>query len=380
MLYKRLLFVPILVLAGIFSCLIFVGCGGGGGANQAAVNLDEDFQTLSSAKWTVNAAVSTIDGKLALKSSPGLAAEVQSQSSFLNKSVQFTAASQSWAADTSFGFETAAGELRQAIIVTQGSLGIINKTLPGANEKFVAIPGWNALKDEENVFLLKWTANAVQLYINGELSVEYIGALIPTAQMKVHLIVDDTVNDLLVVDQVKISENDGVDITNDDLAELDSATWTVLKGSLVTTDNGWLVLRSATAQAAEVQSKAAFLNKELEIKAGQSDWKNGTSIGYELTDASGSYKMIINNGQLQIANPGGEESKPIIAWDTLSNQENVYKLRWRQGFVQLLISNMLKETYSGVLLPSQSAKLRFNASGTSTDELRIDYVKVSNLL
>ena len=381
MLYKRLLNALPLILAGVFSCLVFAGCGGGGSTDKAAVNLNEDFQTLTSNKWTVNAAVSTVDGKLSLKTSPGLPAEVQSKTDYLNKSLEFTASSQNWADGTSFGFETTTDVVRQAIIVSKGSLGVMNKTLAGANETFIPIPGWNALKDnEENVFLLKWTAGGVQLLVNGILSAEYNGPLVPTVPLRVHLIADDTANDLLVVDQIKISENAGAVITEDDLTELDSAKWDVVEGSLATTINGWLVLRSATAQVAEVLSEFTFQNKELEVRAGQSNWKPGTSIGYELTDNTGNYNIIVNNGQLQVANPGGQESKPIPAWNLLSGQENIYKLKWRQGTVQLLINDMLKETYSGALLSDKLMKLRFKASGTGTDTLKIDYARVNNLL
>lgn len=379
MLYKRLSSVVILTVSGLIFCLMFAGCGGGSSSNEPASQWSDDFQSLGSDKWMVNAAVSTVDGKLVLKSTPDAAAEVQSQSDYLYKSVQFTAVSDNWATGTSLGFDISIGGLRQAIIVTQGKLGVINKSKPGVNESYTSITGWDALSGNENILLIKWSSAKVELYINGTLAAQYEGTLIPAAAMNVYIAANGTVTDRLVVDQVKISDGAAV-IIEDNLDELDTAEWTVSQGSLATTDNGMLILRSTDQQAAEVQSKSAFLLKELEVRAESSDWDPGTSIGYELTDPAEHYGIVVNNGQLQVANPSGQDNEAIPGWISLSNQMNVYNLKWNQTFVHLLINGILSEVYSGSHTPDKAAKVRFNAGGSSADELRIDYVRVRNRL
>ena len=170
-----------LCVGSIFA--ILAGCGGGGGAGISNTYLSDDFTALSGGTWNVTASVATIGGKLQLTGTSGSGAEVKGSERFLYKYMQALASSHAWSAGTSFGFDSTDGGVRQAIIVEQGQLVVINQSASGTKQAAVTITSWNNIKGSAIPYLIKWQAGKAELYNGSTLLASYEGALVPSISL-----------------------------------------------------------------------------------------------------------------------------------------------------------------------------------------------------
>lgn len=192
--------------------LLFValsGCGEQDVPLKTGELFRDDFNRLDSSKWwAVKGSSYTKDGQLFLESSPKHGAEVQSLQSFRYGSLEFNASSDQWAVDTSIGFEIWSGTVHQAIVVTNGHLGIINQGK--GQEWYKSIPNWNMGKDsigeQINVFKIVWSSRKVELLINGNSAITYQDNLIPDTKMKIRINSSNDYKDRIVVGYVSVMQ------------------------------------------------------------------------------------------------------------------------------------------------------------------------------
>ena len=368
-LFPRLLLV---LVAGLL-CATIAGCGGGAGVSTTY--LSDDFQALSAGTWDVTASVATIGGSLHLNGTSESAAEVKGRERFLYKPMQATASSNAWSAGTSVGFDSTQNGIRQAIIIEQGQLVVINQSASGTKQTAVPITGWNGIKGSTITYLIKWQAGKVELYNGNTLLAGYEGALVPSTSLPARFACD---LGTLTVDQVTISDS-GITLFDDAFDNLNTSIWDVPVGSLVTTSDGKLLIRSTAQVPAEVISKGQFQFKKMEFTA-YGDWGSDTSIGFDMTAAGGHYTIGVMNGKYRVSSPTGVSAEDIPSWASSRSANSPFKIKWSNGFSQLIVNNFLRGSYSGDYLCTGAANARFYVGTAQPGQMLIDSVLVQDFL
>jgi hypothetical protein len=211
----------ILLLICLAFVLVLAGCAGSSptsspdsGKDPAslskgvlAVIFSDQFNTYDTSVWaSVKGAPRVSNGRLILESTPQNGCDCTSIASYLNKQLELKTPSLNWAVDTSIGFETWTPS-HCGIVVTAGTLGIINHQLAGGipdQEAYIAIPNWSSLKSGDNVYQIKWTSGKVELYINGTFSCSYTGNKVPTVKCNIRMNASNDYYDNLQVDYVTV--------------------------------------------------------------------------------------------------------------------------------------------------------------------------------
>jgi hypothetical protein len=171
--------------------------------------LRDDFAGFNTSVWLpIKGAPRAKDGSLVLSSAPGKGEEVQSVERFKFKSLEFKATSETWPVDTSLGFEFWDGPVHRAIVVTNGTLGIIDQGKTGAKETewYSDIPDWDSTKGKATDFTIQWTQKKVELLVNGKAAVTYDGPLIPDQPLRVRISASNDHKDVVKVDYVVVKE------------------------------------------------------------------------------------------------------------------------------------------------------------------------------
>lgn len=145
--------------------------------------------------------------------------EVQSKTAMTHScEFEIKVKSDRWAIDTSIGLEIWTDH-HYAIVITNGNLGIINQSILGAvseQEHYEPIIGWEAIKNSENVFELKWFPSRVELYVNGAFNCQYTGPKVPGVPLKIRLNSSNDLTDRVVIDYVVIRTSSSVETFRDD--------------------------------------------------------------------------------------------------------------------------------------------------------------------
>ena len=192
------------LLTALF-CVTVAGCGARI-APQPTGGLADEFTRLDRSLWAVPKGQPAVDdGWLLLTSTPGKGEEVQSLRSFRYVTIEFKATSQAWPVDTSLGAESWIGSIHQAVVVTNGHLGIINQSKDSPNEWYERIPDWDTIKGQPHLFRLVWNADKIDLFIDGKSALTYEGPLIPDSDLKVRLNASNDAEDTVKVDSVLVT-------------------------------------------------------------------------------------------------------------------------------------------------------------------------------
>lgn len=378
-------FATVLLIGAVLSSLVLGGCDCGG-VNQ--VQYTEDWTYVTAEKWDVRASVKTVDGWLILTSTPGHGAEIQSKETFQFGSTEIRVFSDNtWAVDTSIGWETWVDNMHRAVVLDNGCLGIINQAwsiLP-IDERYPPIPGWDALRNQVNVFRLVWASDRAELYANTEFKLAYPDAVgpgnhppLPEIPMPVRLNASDQYTDALRADYVSVRDGAGTERLRSEFKDLDPAAWSIPKGSSATNWDHRLALSSSGNQGAEIQSKRAYELKTLKVPVYSDSWSPGTSFGFEFWDDAGRHSVIVTEGRLRIFNGASYESVDIAGWDGIKAQENLFTLVWSSDRVELYMNDAQSASavYTGSSIPRMPLLLRFNASSSHDDELRVGELSV----
>ena len=150
-------------------------------------------------------------------------------------------------------------------------------------------------------------------------------------------------------------------------------------GSLVTTYDGKLLMRSTAQAAAEVISKGQFQFKKMEFTA-SGDWGSDTSIGFDMPAAGEHYTIGVMNGKYRVSGPGGVSAEDIPSWASTRLANSTFKVKWSNGFSQLIVNNFLRGSYSGDYLCTGAANARFYVGTAQPGQMLIDSVLVQDFL
>ena len=160
---------------------------------------------------------------------------------------------------------------------------------------------------------------------------------------------------------------------------MNTALWNVPVGSLATTLNGRLFMQSTAQASAEVVSKGQFQFKKLEFVA-YGDWGSDTSIGFDAPAAGGHYTIGVMDGKYRVSSPTGTSAEDIPGWSTTKSRNSTFKIKWSNGFSQLIVNNFLRGSYSGDYLSTTAANVRLYVGTSQPGRMYVDSVLVQDFL